>query len=56
MEWSALDSLLIINDALDIFYKMFMDVLDKHARLKEEKVKRNKQPELMNEDILQHMS
>ncbi len=35
---------------------MFIDVLDKHAPLREKKVKRNKQPEWMNEDILQHMS
>ncbi len=45
-----------INDALDIFYKHFIDVLDKHAPLREKRVKRNKQPEWMNEDNLQHMS
>ncbi len=54
--WSVLDSLSNINDILDIFYKMFIDVLDKHAPPREKRVKRNNQPEWMNEDILQHMS
>ncbi len=35
IQCSILDSLLKINDALDIFYKMFIDVLDKHAHLRE---------------------
>ncbi len=44
IHWSVLDSLLNINDALDIFYKTFIDVLDKHAPLREKELKETNNP------------
>ena len=56
VQWSVLDTLSDINEALSKWYDMFIDVVNKHAPLKEKRVKKAKQPDWMTDDILKEMS
>ena len=53
--WSVLDTFDDPNDSLDVWYKLFMDVVDPHAPLTERRVKHRKKPEWLTEDIKQAM-
>ena len=55
MEWSVLDTISKVSEVLECFYDLLIQVIDKHASLKEKRVKRDKQPECMTDDILQSM-
>ena len=54
--WSVIDTISDVDDALGVRYELFLDVVNKYAPLKEERVKHGKQPDWMNEVILQKMA
>ena len=54
--WSTIDLFDNIDDCLDVWYNLFNGVIDKHLPWKEKRVKRDKQPEWMTDEILQSMS
>ena len=53
--WSVMDIFDDSNDALDYFSDIFNSVLSNHAPQKQKRVKRPKQPNWMNEEILSAM-
>lgn len=50
--WSVLDTFDDPDDALEYFNKAFLMVVESHAPLIQKRVRQNKQPRWMNEDIL----
>ena len=51
--WSVIDIFEDASDALDFFSSIFSSVLSNHAPKKQRRVKRQKQPNWMNTEILQ---
>ena len=49
--WSVCETFDDPNDALDCWYKLFMDIVDTHAPMKERRVKRLKQPDWFTDEI-----
>lgn len=54
--WSVLDTYDDPSDALDTWYSLFLDVVNLHAPLRSERVKKKKQPEWMSDEIVKAMS
>ena len=53
--WNCIDSLTDVNEALDLWYNMFNDVVDKHIPKRSKRIKAGKTPWL-NNDIKQQMT
>ncbi len=53
--WSIIDTFDNINDALETWYVLFLDVVNVHAPLTEIRVKRAKQPDWFNDEIVKVM-
>ena len=53
--WSILDTFTDPNDALDIWYKLYCQVIDKHAPYRERRVKYRKKPEWLDDKIIESM-
>ncbi len=45
-----------VDEALEYWYKLFLKITHKHAPMKEKRVKRNKQPEWFNSELLKQMA
>ena len=43
--WKSIDALKDVNDALNAWYKLLLDVVDKHLPWREKRVKKQKQPD-----------
>jgi hypothetical protein len=54
--WNVCESFDDPNDALDCWEKLFLEVVEKHAPLKERLVKKPKQPEWLTEEMLKAMN
>lgn len=54
--FSTLDTITDPNEALETWQCMFLEVVNKHAPLKEKRVKHPKQPEWIDDDILEAMA
>ena len=54
--WEEIESIENVDEALEYWYKLFLKITNKHAPMKEKRVKRNKQPEWFNDDILKQMA
>ncbi len=55
-EWVVLDNVVNVNKALEHWYQMFLDIVDKHAPLKEKRVNIANQPEWITDGILKKMA
>ncbi len=55
-EWDILDNIVNVDKALEHWYQMFLAIVNKHALLKEKRVKIANQPEWITEKILQKMA
>ena len=51
--WSVLDSFEDPNDALNMWTDMYLEVLDRHAPMRQRRVKHTKQPEWLNNEIIE---
>ncbi len=54
--WSVIDIFDNVNDALETWYVIFLDVVNVHAPLTEKRVKKAKQPDWFNDEVVQAMS
>jgi len=53
--WSVIDVFDNVNDVLSTWHSMLMDILNKHAPMKEKRVKRKWQPGWMTDEIIECM-
>ena len=54
--WNICESFDDPNDALSCWVKLFLEVVEKHAPLKQRRVKKSKQPEWLTEEMINAMS
>ena len=55
-DWAFLNTCIDPNSALDNWIESFSKVIDANAPLKQKRVKRSKQPEWLNEEIVHAMA
>ena len=53
--WNILDACDDVDDMLDLWYQLFIKVVDKHLPIKKRRVKHQSQPEWLNEEIIDAM-
>ena len=51
--WDIIDVFDDVDDALDAWYNLYLEVVDKHLPWREKRVKRQKQPDWMTNEIMQ---
>ena len=55
MPWSVIEQFDDVDDAMDTWEKLFMEVVNTHAPLRERRVKRPRQPGWLTEEITEAM-
>jgi hypothetical protein len=53
--WDTIDIFDDVDNALEAWYNLFLDVIDKHLPLREKRVKKQQQPDWMTYEIIQCM-
>jgi hypothetical protein len=54
--WDTIDIFDYVDNALEAWYNLFLDMIDKHLPLREKRVKKQQQPDWMTYEIIQCMA
>ena len=55
MPWDSIERYANIDDALEAWYSLFVETINKHAPIKKHRIKKYIQPDWLNSEILDNM-
>ena len=55
MPWDSIERYANIDDALEAWYSLFVETINKHAPIKTRRIKKDIQPDWLNSEILDNL-